>query len=102
MFLSLLIWSKFFLILDSPGIPPSATAHELFRGFSYVAPSLLYVVGEASSTSTLIQQPSASSDSSGGEKNDSFMNTNGGIASLPSVRLLVTLNSYQTLLLVLQ
>ncbi|CAH1799748.1 unnamed protein product [Owenia fusiformis] len=23
---------------DSPGIPPSATAHELFRGFSYVAP----------------------------------------------------------------
>ena len=79
---------KFFLSLDSPGIPPSATAHELFRGFSYVAPSLLYVVGEASSTSTLIQQPSASSDSSGGEKNDSFMNTNGGIASLPSVRLL--------------
>jgi len=26
---------------DSPGVPPSATAHELFRGFSYVAPSLL-------------------------------------------------------------
>jgi len=26
---------------DSPGIPPSATAHELFRGFSYVAPMLL-------------------------------------------------------------
>jgi len=27
--------------LDSPGVPPSATAHELFRGFSYIAPSLL-------------------------------------------------------------
>ncbi|XP_064628908.1 ribosomal protein S6 kinase alpha-3-like [Lineus longissimus] len=26
---------------DSPGIPPSATAHELFRGFSYIAPMLL-------------------------------------------------------------
>ena len=25
---------------DSPGVPPSATAHELFRGFSYVAPAL--------------------------------------------------------------
>ncbi|XP_064618129.1 ribosomal protein S6 kinase alpha-3-like isoform X2 [Liolophura sinensis] len=26
---------------DSPGIPPSATAHELFKGFSFVAPALL-------------------------------------------------------------
>ncbi|XP_012273470.1 ribosomal protein S6 kinase 2 beta [Orussus abietinus] len=26
---------------DSPGMPPSATAHELFRGFSFVAPCLL-------------------------------------------------------------
>lgn len=26
---------------DSPGVPPSATAHELFRGFSFVAPGLL-------------------------------------------------------------
>ncbi|XP_054273253.1 ribosomal protein S6 kinase 2 beta isoform X3 [Macrosteles quadrilineatus] len=26
---------------DSPGIPPSANAHELFRGFSFVAPGLL-------------------------------------------------------------
>ena len=73
------------IILDSPGIPPSATAHELFRGFSYVAPSLLYVVSDASSTSTLIHQPSASSDSSGGEKNEPFMNVNGGISQLPSV-----------------
>ena len=45
-------------ISDSPGIPPSATAHELFKGFSYVAPTLLYVVNEASSTSTLISHPS--------------------------------------------
>lgn len=28
-------------IIDSPGIPPSANAHELFRGFSFVAPCLL-------------------------------------------------------------
>jgi len=62
------------------GIPPSATAHELFRGFSYVAPSLLYVVSEASSTSTLIHQPSASSDSSGGDKNEQALHTNGGVA----------------------
>lgn len=26
-----------FCVADSPGVPPSATAHELFRGFSYVA-----------------------------------------------------------------
>lgn len=26
---------------DSPGVPPSANAHELFRGFSYVAPMLI-------------------------------------------------------------
>ncbi|XP_008544991.1 ribosomal protein S6 kinase 2 beta isoform X2 [Microplitis demolitor] len=26
---------------DSPGLPPSANAHELFRGFSFVAPGLL-------------------------------------------------------------
>ena len=63
-------------MLDSPGIPPSATAHELFRGFSYVAPSLLYVVSDASSTSTLIHQPSASSDSSGGDKNEQSLHTN--------------------------
>ena len=26
---------------DSPGVPPSANAHVLFRGFSYIAPALL-------------------------------------------------------------
>ena len=25
---------------DSPGVPASANAHELFRGFSFVAPSI--------------------------------------------------------------
>jgi p90 ribosomal S6 kinase len=30
---------------DSPGVPPSATAHELFRGFSYIAPTLLDTSG---------------------------------------------------------
>ena len=54
-------------ISDSPGIPPSATAHELFKGFSYVAPTLLYVVNEASSTSTLISHPS---EPSGLERNE--------------------------------
>ncbi|XP_040573796.1 ribosomal protein S6 kinase 2 beta isoform X1 [Lepeophtheirus salmonis] len=28
---------------DSPGVPPSATAHELFRGFSYIAPNINYI-----------------------------------------------------------
>lgn len=31
----------FFFLADSPGIPASANAHELFRGFSFVAPCLL-------------------------------------------------------------
>ncbi|XP_067950980.1 ribosomal protein S6 kinase 2 beta-like isoform X2 [Watersipora subatra] len=31
---------------DSPGLPPSATAHELFRGFSYVAPLLVETAGD--------------------------------------------------------
>ena len=26
---------------DSPSIPPSAIAHEIFRGFSYIAPVLV-------------------------------------------------------------
>lgn len=29
----------FFVYLDSPGIPPSANAHQLFKGFSFVAPA---------------------------------------------------------------
>lgn len=33
--------SKYKIYLDSPGVPPSANAHELFRGFSFVAPCLL-------------------------------------------------------------
>ena len=41
----LLIWKTICVtqkcLVDSPGIPPSATAHELFRGFSFVAPALL-------------------------------------------------------------
>lgn len=35
---------KFILTLihtDSPGVPPSANAHELFRGFSFIASCLL-------------------------------------------------------------
>ena len=32
--------NQFFIFADSPAIPPSATAHELFRGFSFVNPSL--------------------------------------------------------------
>ena len=43
-----------YTLLDSPGIPPSATAHELFRGFSYVAPTLF--INEGNSTSTIIDQ----------------------------------------------
>jgi len=39
---------------DSPGVPPSAAAHELFRGFSYVAPGLLL---DGQSTDTVIAGP---------------------------------------------
>ncbi|KAG8588705.1 hypothetical protein GDO81_006068 [Engystomops pustulosus] len=35
---------------DSPGIPPSAGAHQLFRGFSFVAPSCNEADGKASSS----------------------------------------------------
>ncbi|XP_020293158.1 ribosomal protein S6 kinase 2 beta [Pseudomyrmex gracilis] len=34
---------------DSPGVPPSANAHELFRGFSFIAPGLLADVDHAKS-----------------------------------------------------
>ena len=37
---------------DSPEIPPSATAHELFRGFSFVNP--LLVAEEADTTKSVI------------------------------------------------
>ena len=30
-----------FSFIDSPGIPPSADAHESFQGFSYIAPDLI-------------------------------------------------------------
>jgi len=40
---------------DSPGVPPSANAHELFRGFSYVAPGLL--IDGNTSTETIIDGP---------------------------------------------
>jgi len=29
------------IVVDSPGVPASANAHELFRGFSFIAPCLL-------------------------------------------------------------
>jgi len=41
-------------ITDSPGVPPSATAHELFRGFSYVAPGLLVDQSGNASTDTIV------------------------------------------------
>ncbi len=40
-FFSIHLFLAFYFLPDSPGVPPSATAHELFRGFSYVAPPLL-------------------------------------------------------------
>jgi len=39
---------------DSPGAPPSATAHELFRGFSYIAPLML---NELHSSAAAAKQP---------------------------------------------
>lgn len=45
---------------DSPGCPPSATAHELFRGFSFVSPSLDEGVIKNSDNNTLNQKPERS------------------------------------------
>lgn len=44
--LKLIAWIIFvmhsiLIFADSPGVPPSANAHELFRGFSFVAPNLV-------------------------------------------------------------
>ena len=78
------------MILDSPGIPPSATAHELFRGFSYVAPTLFFGISEGSSTSTLTDHGigrgdacfplTEASDSlvSDDDRNENGRTTNGG------------------------
>ncbi|KAM4047306.1 ribosomal protein S6 kinase alpha-1 isoform 4-T4 [Anomaloglossus baeobatrachus] len=41
---------------DSPGVPPSAGAHQLFRGFSFVAP-LLTEVDVKASTSPILSVP---------------------------------------------
>ena len=46
--------SVLFNFADSPGVPPSATAHELFRGFSYVAPCLLLDGSNNASTDTIV------------------------------------------------
>lgn len=41
--LTLSHYNSFFSLLfpDSPGVPPSAGAHQLFRGFSFIASSLM-------------------------------------------------------------
>ncbi len=41
MFTNFIYCLYFIISLDSPEIPPSATAHELFRGFSFVNPLLI-------------------------------------------------------------
>lgn len=38
-YVSLFIFWIILVYLDSPGIPPSANAHQLFKGFSFVAPT---------------------------------------------------------------
>ncbi|UXI22332.1 homeotic protein antennapedia-like [Sarcoptes scabiei] len=36
---------NFYLPEDSPGVPPSVDSHELFRGFSFIAPQLIQEMG---------------------------------------------------------
>jgi hypothetical protein len=46
-------------VVDSPSVPPSATAREIFRGFSYIAPVLMTDEadsGVASSATVNLQQ----------------------------------------------
>ena len=38
------------LVTDSPGVPPSAGAHQLFRGFSFVASAMLEEEGSEEAT----------------------------------------------------
>lgn len=50
--LDILILNSFFerialLSSDSPGVPPSAGAHQLFRGFSFIASTMLEEEGSA-------------------------------------------------------
>lgn len=41
-YLFIIIFQYFpYHLLDSPGVPPSAGAHQLFRGFSFIASTLL-------------------------------------------------------------
>ncbi len=48
-------WQDWFFS-DSPGVPASAAAHELFRGFSYVAPMLLNNnLEDQESTATVVE-----------------------------------------------
>lgn len=44
--------SSFCAVVDSPGAPPSATAHELFRGFSYIAPIVSHDALSSARTAT--------------------------------------------------
>ena len=69
---------------DSPGVPPSATAHELFRGFSYIAPTLLDASGASLVASV---SPPAAALSSGTKKTSP-------LAGLP-VKTTAFLNEYE-------
>lgn len=56
-------WNFFHsLVVDSPGVPPSANAHELFRGFSFIASCLL----DDNMNSTSAGEGTAKSTSSSG------------------------------------
>ena len=46
-----------FTWLDSPAIPPSAGAHQLFRGFSYIDPTLLEEATKEAESNNSHQSP---------------------------------------------
>jgi len=71
---------------DSPGVPPSANAHDLFRGFSYIAPILMESDGDT--------KPASSSSSSATTTAQNNLN-NQCLSQLPGVKSKHFLEDYE-------
>lgn len=70
---------------DSPGVPASASAYELFRGFSFVAPMLLDEDTPSSSVrkTPLVSKSSIPTTTTGPSSNNNNHSTNNNNHSMP-------------------
>ncbi|XP_071444255.1 ribosomal protein S6 kinase alpha-2 isoform X2 [Hetaerina americana] len=66
---------------DSPGVPPSANAHELFRGFSFIAPCLLEQDQQQHQNAAHHNHQNAVSGASSAERH-----TNDALSKMPFVK----------------